>query len=136
MPFTWLTPTSGESLTEPTVVAHSEKEDITNEGIKATVVLQCKWDERFEVAANIIDNEQYYPYFVEGELLPASISIQPMPGIKNLLDTDGNFNEYKFARLTINYTAQTTDLGSGESPVKYIESVDVNAEMLKIPPDN
>ena len=131
-------------LAEPSAVAYTEVENFGEKEWSASVVVMCPWADRQEVRANILNNRCEWPYFPNCRMYAETASIAPMPSVQT--GTDGSGNSYPYARITVTYKRNLEDgeqegqPGGGASSdgntASYTESLELNGEMLRIPPDD
>jgi hypothetical protein len=120
------------SGTEPTVIAHSEKEQYNSDGLVAFVTLEVPWENRHAVMQDILGTPLIWPYNTSLGMYAANGVIVPLQGEKNA--EASNLNVYTHARLNINFSRTYGDEGDGSA--RYYETIEPTGEMLRLPQES
>ena len=137
MSIAWLT-SSPVGLSEPSVIAYSEKETYSSTDVpSASVTLMCPWSQRHGVLANILNNALQWPYATDNPMYAIGGSVLPQPGSKT--SADGHGNAYPNAHLEVNFGWMQLDSGGGPggeggSSAIYAETLTPNGQMIKLNP--
>src|SRR5690349_10246736 len=96
MSILWLT--NGGSLAEPVEMYGTAKESWTDDKISCSVQLRCPWDDRYDVADNILLSALAWPYHAVQVAFATSceISSVPTPATNN-----GSGYDYQEAYLQV-----------------------------------
>jgi len=102
---------------------------------KARVTLRCPWGIRYQVAADIINNNRLWPDVSIGAI-GGHISIDPAPNTKQVSVSSGGIISYEEALLTVDY--DVAQFGNLEKDVVtgqiYSENIEPTIEHIKMDP--
>lgn len=133
MPITFLTG-SPPGIDEPSVLALSEEETYSEDAFTSKCELLCPWDQRHALLSHILDSLLEWPYGPPDNLKYARTgSIVPYQGKTG---ADGVGNTYQLAKITVDFKREFGEPleGGDETRTFYYETLEPNAEMLKINP--
>lgn len=112
-------------------IAGSWKEDVTDEETMAVVSLQCAYDDRWDLVADIVGNRKAWPKAPGSAAVTPRASKAAIQGMGERADTSGQECTYDEAIVTVTYT--TRQLAPDEEENLFAEELVPSVEMLTLP---